>query len=90
MEQMQEIQHSIFEQIKEKACADESVVMTAQANPIDKFELGIKNKIAELMIQRMAENDGIVSRYMDDIEFQNYVFPLLATEIFTSIRNRAE
>ncbi len=38
------------------------------------------------MIQRMSENDEIVSRYMDDLEFQNEIFPLLAKEFFTTIR----
>jgi hypothetical protein len=34
----------------------------------------------------MSENDEIVSRYMDDLEFQNEIFPLLAKDIFTTIR----
>jgi type I restriction enzyme R subunit len=75
-----------FEQIKEKAVGDQQVVQTAEANPVDKFELGIRQKIESLMIQRMSENDEIVSRYMDDPEFQNEIFPLLAKEIFTTIR----
>ncbi len=75
-----------FEQIKEKAVGDEQIVQTAEANPMDKFELGIRQKIESLMIQRMSENDEIVSRYMDDPEFQNEIFPLLAKEIFTTIR----
>ena len=31
-----------FQQIKEKACNSEQVVQTALANPLDKFELGIR------------------------------------------------
>ena len=77
-----------FEQVKEKALTDEQIVRTAEANPIDKFELGIRQKIESIMIQRMSENDEIVSRYMDDHEFQNEIFPLLAREIFTSARER--
>src|SRR3712207_3324622 len=63
---------------------DHKIVQTAEANPIDKFELGIREAIESLMIQRMSENDEIVSRYMDDQDFQNAIFPLLAKEIFTS------
>ena len=37
------------------------------------------------MIQRMADNDKIGTRYMDDPEFQNSAFPILAKEIFESI-----
>jgi type I restriction enzyme R subunit len=40
------------------------------------------------MIQRMSENDGIVTRYMDDQEFQNTAFPILAKAIFETVRNR--
>ncbi|NLF99868.1 MAG: hypothetical protein GX565_06925, partial [Lentisphaerae bacterium] len=64
------------------------VIDTAKANPLDKFQLGIKQIIADLMIQRLGENDQIVSRYMEDAEFQNTAFPLLAQAIFESIRER--
>ena len=77
-----------FEQIKEKACNDEQVIETAKANPLDKFELGIKKMIEEFMIQRMADNDKIVTRYMDDKDFQSVIFPLLAKEIFMTLRKR--
>ena len=36
----------------------------------------------------VAENDKIVSRYMEDAEFQNTAFPLLAQAIFETIRER--
>lgn len=39
----------------------------------------------KIMIQIMSENDAIVSRYMDDADFQRIVFPLLAKNIYTSI-----
>lgn len=77
-----------FEQIKEKACNDERIIETAKANPLDKFELGIKKMIENFMIQRMADNDKIVTRYMDDKDFQSVVFPLLAKEIFLTVHKR--
>jgi len=75
-----------FEQIKERATNDSQVIRTAMANPLDKFELGIRKVIEDLMIQRMAENDKIVTRYMEDTEFQNSAFSILAKEIFNTIR----
>jgi type I restriction enzyme R subunit len=78
-----------FEQIKEKACNDERVVQTAKANTLEKFELGIKKVIESLMMQRMAENDDIVTRYMDDADFQKVVFPLLAKDIYRVIAERS-
>jgi type I restriction enzyme R subunit len=79
-----------FEQIKEKACTDERIIQTAHANPLDKFELGIKKFIESLMMQRMSENDEIVTRYMDDEAFQKTVFPLLAKDIYEGILTAAE
>ncbi len=74
-----------FEQIKEKAVNNETIIQTASANPLDKFELGIKKMIETLMIQRIADNDEIVTKYMDDKEFQEAVFPILAKEIYEKI-----
>ena len=59
---------------------------TALANPLDKFELGIRKLIEELMIERMGENDKIVTRYMADQQFQGSAFPILAREIFEAVR----
>jgi type I restriction enzyme R subunit len=74
-----------FQQIKEKACKSEQVRQTALANPLDKFELGIRKLIEELMIERMGENDKIVTRYMGDRAFQDSAFPVLAREIFETV-----
>lgn len=79
-----------FQQIKEKAINNEQVIQTALANPLDKFELGIRKLIEEFMIERMGENDKIVTRYMADNDFQGTAFPILAKEIFEAIRTRAE
>jgi type I restriction enzyme, R subunit len=79
-----------FEQIKEKAVKNEQVILTALANPLGKFQLGIRKFVEEFMIQRMGENDKIVTRYMDDPEFQNTAFPILAKAIFDAVRNKAE
>jgi len=76
-----------FQQIKERACRSEEVVRTALANPLDKFELGIRKLVEDLMIERMGENDKIVTRYMADKDFQGSAFPILAREIFEAVRN---
>ena len=75
-----------FQQIKEKAVKDKKVIDTALANPLDKFELGIRKLIEDFMIERMTENDTIVTRYMADREFQGAAFPILAREIFDAVR----
>ena len=45
--------------------------------------------IEDLMIERMGENDAIVTRYMADKEFQGSAFPILAREIFEAVRSKA-
>ncbi len=51
---------------------------------------GYVNGIAGMvdMIERMAENDKIVTRYMADPEFQGSAFPILAREIFEAVRGK--
>lgn len=75
-----------FQQIKEKAVHNEQVIQTALANPLDKFALGVRKLIEDLMIERMEQNDEIVTRYMADRDFQGTAFPILAREIFDAIR----
>jgi type I restriction enzyme R subunit len=75
-----------FEQIKTRAVVNVQVIQTAMANPLDKFQLGVRKLVEDMMIQRMGENDKIVTRYMDDGEFQRTAFPILAREIFEAIR----
>jgi len=77
-----------FEQIKEKATKNTQVIQTALANPLDRFQLGIRKFIEEFMIQRMGENDKIVTRYMDDVEFQNTAFPILSKAIFEAVHEQ--
>ena len=77
-----------FEQIREKASKDQKIIQTAEANPLDKFQLGIRKAIENLMIQRMSENDDIVSRYMEDVEFQNAAYGVLAKEIYEKITQK--
>jgi len=74
-----------FEQIREKAAAHEQVVKLRRANPFDKFQLGLKQLLEDLMVQRMAENGEIVSRYMDDKEFGDAAFTVLSKAIYDSI-----
>jgi type I restriction enzyme R subunit len=74
-----------FEQIREKATANEQVIKLRRANPFDKFKLGLKQLIEDLMVQRMADSDKIVTRYMDDKEFGSAAFAVLSKAIYDGI-----
>jgi type I restriction enzyme R subunit len=79
-----------FEQIKERATKNEQVIQLRQANPFDKFQLGLRRLIEEFMIQRMSENDKIVTRYMDDKEFGSAAFSVLSKDIYDAIPEMGE
>ena len=74
-----------FEQIREKATSNDQVVKLRRANPFDKFQLGLRQLLEDLMVQRMADNDKIVTRYMDDKEFGDAAFTVLSKAIYDSI-----
>ena len=75
-----------FEQVKAQAVQDERVRETARANPLDKFSLGVRDQISDLMIARMNENDALVKRYLEEPDFQNEAYEVLAKEIFKAVR----
>ncbi|MCW8820126.1 MAG: hypothetical protein OQK61_07445, partial [Ignavibacteriaceae bacterium] len=74
-----------FEQIKQKAVNNPDVVRLRQANHFDKFQLGLRQLLEDLMIRRMGENDKIVTRYMDDKAFENAAFAVLSRVIYEAI-----
>lgn len=74
-----------FEQIREKATCHPQVIQLRQANPFDKFQLGLRKMLEDLMIQRMGENDKIVTRYMDDKAFESAAFSVLSRVIYETI-----
>ena len=59
----------------------------ARANPLDKFSLGIRDWISDLMIARMSDNDALVKRYLEEPEFQRVAYEVLAREIFAEVRS---
>lgn len=79
-----------FEQIKEKATNDQRVVQLRQANPFNKFQLGLRKMVEDFMIQRMSENDKIVTRYMEDKTFENEAFAVLSKVIYDAIPGDSE
>ena len=75
-----------FDQVKEDAKADPDVVQKARVNRLDNFSLILKQKIADLMIDRMDQNSEIVSKYMNEQEFQDLAFRELAKRIYEELR----
>ena len=78
-----------FEQVKERAVGKDEVRRMAQANTYEKFALGVRPEIGKLMIERMAENDALVTRFLDEADFQEIVSEALAREIFAAVAEPA-
>ena len=74
-----------FEQLKERAVRNEDVRRMALANTYDKFALGFRPQLGKLMVERMGENDAIVTRYLDDAEFQQTASEVLAREVYEAV-----
>lgn len=49
------------------------------------YRLGLRQLVENLMIQRMADNDRILTRYMDDKEFGDAAFSVLSKSVYGSI-----
>ena len=76
----------LFDQFIAAAKLDEEVVQRAKANPLDNFALAMKAKVEGLMIDRMDQNQEIVTRYLNDPQFQDLAFRLLVRRIYDEIR----
>jgi type I restriction enzyme R subunit len=76
----------LFDQVIADGKADQTVQERAQANTFENFALSIKDKVQDLMIERMDRNQDIVSKYLDEDEFKTVVFGLVAKRIYEELR----
>lgn len=80
----------LFEQFVEAAKLDDEVVQRARANALDNFAIAMKTKVEGLMIDRMDQNQEIVTRYLNDAQFQDVAFRLLVKRIYDEVRSGTE
>jgi type I restriction enzyme R subunit len=76
----------LFDQFIAAAKLDDEVVQRANANALDNFALSMKDKVENLMVDRMDQNQEIVTRYLNDPQFQQVAFRLLVRRIYDEIR----
>ena len=74
-----------LQQVQQDALARDDIRKTALANTFEKFSLGIRPQLQRLMIDRMAGNDVLVTRCLNDPDFQEIVFTGLLRQIFDTI-----
>jgi type I restriction enzyme R subunit len=75
-----------FDQVKAEAKAEPEVVEKAHANPYDNFAVWLRGKLEQVMAARIDQNADILSRYLDDREFQNVLFEALARRIYDELK----
>ena len=71
-----------FDQTKESATEIDTIRQTALANTLDNFNLVIKPQIQHLMYERLSATGQLVSRHLDDAEFQSMAYSGIARDIF--------
>ncbi len=76
----------LFDQWIQEAKEDPAIVERALANALDNFELAMKPTVEALMIDRMEQNQEIVTRYFNDPAFHSATFKALVVKIYQEIR----
>jgi type I restriction enzyme R subunit len=76
----------LFDQFVAEAKLDAEVVQRAKANAFDNFALAMRAKVESLMVDRMEQNEEIVTRYLNDPDFQTQAFGLLVKRIYEEVR----
>ncbi len=76
-----------IEQFVADAKADAEIQKRARANPFDNFALALRQPMEGLIIDRMGRNESLVTRYLNDPEFQDVLFTEMAKRIYDEVRN---
>lgn len=74
-----------LQQIHHDAVSRDDIRRTALADDFDKFSLGIRPQLKELMIQHIAGNDTLITRCLNNPDYQEIVFTGLLRAIFDAI-----
>ena len=72
-------------QVQKDAIDQDKIRETALANTFEKFSLGIRPQLTRMMIKRMADNDALVKRCLNEPDFRRVVFDGLLEGIFHAI-----
>ncbi len=80
-----------FDQVMETALNNETLREAANANTMENFGYVFNNMLEKLLVERMAGNEEIFNKVMNDDTFKNIVKNHLLTEVYGKIRqNSAE
>ena len=74
-----------FDSVVEQAKQDETVRQRAAANSLDNFSLAMKSKLRDAIVDRMEQNEGIATRYLNEHDFEDLAFRELVRRIYTDL-----
>ena len=78
-----------FDSVIEQAKKDETVQQRAAANTLDNFSLAMKAKLRDAIVDRMEQNEGIATRYLNEADFEDTAFRELVKRIYEELRPTA-
>ncbi len=77
-----------LEQVQVKALNTDEIVQLGMVNLFDKFLLAFQPHMQNLLIGLMQQNDGVVTKYLDDKDFGNDVLHGMAQSVYGEIQKR--
>ncbi len=80
----------LFDQIVEDGSHLESIQQRAKVNSYENFSLSVRDPIRNMVMDRQEKNAELVSRYLDEADFQQLVFEHLARRMYDSARGDNE
>jgi len=77
-----------FDSIREDAVGDSELQQAALANPIENFEFVFLEKLEELFIDRIDQNEEITAKYMNENDFKKAVGKFLLKKVYDQIHTQ--
>lgn len=78
-----------FDSVIEETKSDAEVQQRAAANTLENFSLAMKSKVRDAIVDRMDKNEGIVTRYLNEPEFEEAAFKALVRKIYEELKRSA-
>jgi type I restriction enzyme R subunit len=75
-----------FDSVREDAVRDENVRNAAIANTLDGFKFVFNNKIEDIFVDRMEQNEKLTARFLNDTDFKELVSQYLMKKVYETIR----
>ena len=75
-----------LDSVREDAVADESLREAAMANTMENFGYRFRESLEDIFLGRMGQNEEIVTKFMNEKEFQSIVGKALLRQVYEQIR----